>query len=245
MSVARVVCVVVVAYYTGKCVLAGASSLGGVFHALLPVFITLGIFLILHMQEGNLSALFSLPTRLDIKVAKRHFPLIAITIIAGVAIAITPGKGGMIITGITLLVLIMALISVILMMRGRGADALCLFFLAFPFVIFLRTYKGLISRWNAQFSELVGGAAWESFLEINVYVCLLLLAWLFRVIMTDSRPIPATWSPGCMLFGVAGLLSAIATPFFLLEPMEIHTHSPAASTFSCSVRQYYPFMERL
>jgi len=214
LSVARVVCVVVAAYYTGKAVLSGASSLGALFHALLPVFITLGIFLIFHMQKGNLSSIFSLPTRSDIKNAKRYLPLIVVTIIAGIGLALNPGSASMIIMVITLVVFIMALISVILMARGSGADALCLFFLTCPLLLFLRSYKAIFYKWNSQFSELIGGTNWGSYIAINVYVCLLVLAWLFRLIMTSRRPVPATWSPGLMLFAVAGLLSLVVSPFF-------------------------------
>lgn len=218
VSVARIVCVAAMAYYTGKAVVSGVRTLGAIIYSLFPVITFGGILLLLETSKRNLSYLFSLPTLSDIKASKKYVPLLVSMGIVSVLFVLYSGISSAIDMIMVLMVLIMAIISSILMVCGRGTDALCVFILAWPMMIFERSQGRCFYNWNKQFEKLAGH--WTSYIEMDFCVCLLILALFIRVLLIRQRLVPATWSPGIWLLASAGLLSTAFTPIWRISVIE-------------------------
>lgn len=209
LSVARVVCVVAMAYYMGKAITSGGSTLGAIIYSLFPVFAFGGTLLLLETQKGNFAFSFSLPSPLDVKAFKKALAAAVIGLIAGVLL-LHYGINSPVDLIMILLVILSAALSVVLMLRGQAVQALCVFILAWPFIIFENGHGRFFFYLTNQFIEILPSNTPD--IVMLTYICLLLACWLIGLAINPKRLVPASWSLGIWLFVVAGLLSTLLSP---------------------------------
>lgn len=208
-SVARVVCVVAMAYYMGKAITSGVNTLGAIIYSLFPVFAFGGTLLLLETQKGNFAFSFSLPSPLDVKAFKKALAAAVIGLIAGVLL-LHSGMNSPVDLIMILLVILSAALSVVLMLRGQAVQALCVFILAWPFIIFENGHGRFFFYLTNIFTEISTFDTPD--IAMLTYICLLLACWLIGLAINPKRLAPASWSSGIWLFVVAGLLSTLLSP---------------------------------
>ncbi|MGR3173292.1 MAG: O-antigen ligase family protein [Candidatus Scalindua sp.] len=206
LSVGRVVCIVGMAYYMGQAIASGVNTLGAIIYSLFPVLAFGGILLLLEIQKGSFASLFSLPALSDIKVSIKYLPFFIVILIGGVLLVFYSGIRSPVDLVMILLVIMSAGLAVHLMLKGRGVEAICVFILAWPIIIFEQGGR-IFFYWNKGFAEII--EYWPSFIVIDVYICLLISAWFIKGLLNRQHLVAATWSPGIYLYTVAGALSVV------------------------------------
>ncbi len=206
LPAARVVCFAGMAYYVAQAIISGVNTLGAIIYSLFPVFAFGGILLVIEIQKGNFAFLFSMPALSDIKASKKYFPFFISILIVGVFLVfsgITPVD-----LVVVLLIIIAAVVSLILMFRGQGVDALCIFILAWPFMIFERGFGNVIFRWSRALGDL-GTVIISEDIAFYSYFLMLLCSWLLRVTLNKEKIKSQSWAPGLLLLLIAGIISTI------------------------------------
>ena len=159
---------------------------------LFMIFIACGVF---EQESTNRRYASSTVPSCSFPSSAKYLPLFLIFMVAGVYLSLHSHTVSILHLGMTLLFLSMAIISLILMACGKAVDALCVFILIWPVFVFEQGYRTALHYWNSHFAEIIGVDLWKSNIEINIYVCLLIFAWLSRAIRNHQRLVPATWFP--------------------------------------------------
>jgi len=204
----RLICLVGMAYYIAQAIISGVSTLGAIIYRLFPVFAFGGILLILEIQKGNFAFLFSQPTLSDIKYLKKYFPIFIIILGVGVLLVFFSAIYSLVDLVMILLIIIAGGVSLILMFKGRGVDALCIFILAWPFMIFERSFGNVVFQWSRALDNLDIGIFSED-IAFYSYFLMLICSWLIRVTLNKEKIKSESWATGLLLLLMAGLISTI------------------------------------
>ena len=208
-SVVRAVCIGGMSYYMGKAVLSGVHTIGAIIYRLFPVLTFSGVLLLLETQQRNFEHLFSLPSLSDIKVSIKYFPILFICVIGSVLFVLYSSIGSPVDMAMILLVFAAACVSVILMFKGRSVDALCVFILVWPFIIFENGNGRFFFYMTNHFNDILGIDTSDA--AMLMYSSLLLTCWLLRFWMNRRQLVPEISSSGIWFFLVAGLFSTLAS----------------------------------
>ncbi len=204
----RSVCLIAMACFMGKAITSGVHTLGTIAYSLFPVLFFGAILLFVESQKGVFSFLAITPTLSDIKSSKEFLPHFIIALIAGVFLVFYFSSSSPVDLMIILLIIVAAGASTILMLKGRGVDAMCVFILTWPFMVFERTGGNLVFRWTNSVNDLHIGSFSEDIVYC-LYLLLLVGSWLLRYALNRERIKSESWHPGVLAFFIAGSLSAL------------------------------------
>ena len=214
LPIVRIFFIAFICWFLAQAIIAGQSTLGALLWSLAPAgvvgltFVAVEFF----MREGiSLSLFFNIG-----KVSfKTWFFLFAVSMVIGVVVMSLSIRSPVDLVMIIIIVTAMVA-SIIYMIQNSGVNAICAFILAWPFMVFERSYGNVVFNWTRTFNNLDLGFGTTDIMMF-FYVLLLLSVWIIRKVIEKEHFERESRTLGVWLFIAAGLLSLIIVPDLQME----------------------------
>ena len=214
LPVVRIFFIAFICWFLAQAIIAGQSTLGVLLWSLVPA-VAMGVTFVaveFFMREGiSLSLFFNIG-----KVSfKTWFFLFAVSMVIGVVVMSLSIRSPVDLVMIIIIVTAMVA-SIIYMIQNSGVNAICAFILAWPFMVFERSYGNVVFNWTRTFNNLDLGFGTTDIMMF-FYVLLLLSVWIIRKVIEKEHFERESRTLGVWLFIAAGLLSLIIVPDLQME----------------------------
>lgn len=214
LPVVRIFFIAFICWFLAQAIIAGQSTLGALIWSLAPAGIVGVTFVAVEffMREG-----ISLPLFFKIeKVSfKTWFFLFAVSMVIGVVVSSLSIRSPVDLVMIIIIVTAMVA-SIVYMIQNSGVNAVCAFILAWPFMVFERSYGNVVFNWTRAFNHLDLGFDTTDIMMF-FYVLLLLSVWIIRKVIEKEHFERESGTLGVWLFLAAGFLSLIIVPELQME----------------------------
>lgn len=202
----RVILLVLLCWFISQAVIAGQYTLGAMMWSLFPAFTVGVIFVmveILFRERTNFSFHFKLG-KVDPKIWMTCF---VFGLVAGIFILYAVPSSPIHVILILIIAIAMTA-SGVLMMQGSGVNAVCVFILVLPFMVFERSQGYIGYKWTEAANNLDIGILTDDVIYY-FYVIILVCAWALRTTINREKIKSKSWAFGPLLLLIGGLFSLI------------------------------------